>query len=51
MSWYWTKWWRFAVSVSMHDRHALIIDQAGQWRPLVGPIWILTRRERTVIHP
>jgi len=41
MSWYWSKWWRFATSPS---RSGVMLDGDGRWVHLLGPIWWLTDR-------
>ena len=40
MSWYWSKWWRFATSPS---RRGVMLDADGRWVHLIGPIWYRTR--------
>lgn len=39
MTWRTTRLWRFALS---HHRGGTILDGAGRWRHLVGPVWVLT---------
>lgn len=41
MTWYRTRWWRFALSPS---RGGVMWHTHGRWRHAVGPLWVLTDR-------
>lgn len=45
MSWYQSKWWRFALA-STNDS-AGIIDADGRWIRLAGSLWFLIERGAT----
>jgi len=41
MSWYTSKWWRFAVAPASDST---VSDSDGRWKHLVGSIWVLVER-------
>lgn len=41
MSWYRTRWWRFALSPS---RCGVMWDTHGRWRHVLGHLWVLIER-------
>jgi hypothetical protein len=46
MSWYTSKWWRFAFAGTSETAVA-IIDADGRWVNVVGSIWFLVERGAT----
>ena len=44
MSWYWRKWWRFALSPS---RGGIFYDVDGRWVHVCGPVWFRTGPEHS----
>jgi hypothetical protein len=47
MTWYWAKWWRFALSAA---RKGVMLDADGRWVHALGPLWVRTDGPAKCIH-
>ncbi len=49
VSWYTSKWWRFAFAPASDPREATVavIDADGRWVNVVGTLWFLAERGAT----